>query len=104
MARIREIQATAALPASDDYAVIDGVTHSVRKIRLGGAATLNYPASGDALSSQVVLGGDSRLRVAEQIGSVAVSDPADGDLLQFDGTSASWRNSRKALLTDGGNY
>jgi hypothetical protein len=54
MARIREIQATAALPATDDYAVIDGVTHSVRKIRLGGAATLNYPASGDALSSQVV--------------------------------------------------
>lgn len=104
MARIREIQATATLPAADDYAVIDGVTHSVRKIRFGGAATLGFPVTGDALASQVVLGSDSRLRVAEQIGAAQVVEPVDGDLLQFDGTSASWRNSRKALLTDGGNY
>jgi hypothetical protein len=104
MARIREIEATATIPAADDYAVIDGATFSVRKIRIGGAATLEFAPVGDAGPVQAVVGSDSRLRAGAQLGTVAVTSPSDGDLLQFDEASASWRNSRKALLTDGGNY
>ena len=104
MARIREIEATATIPAADDYAVIDGATFSVRKIRLGGAATLEFATVGDAGPGQAVVGSDSRLQAGAQLGKVAAISPSDGDLLQFDEASASWRNSRKALLTDGGNY
>jgi hypothetical protein len=102
MSRIKDLQAEALIPAADDYCILDGNTNGPRKIRIGSAATRSAPVSGDAGPEQVVLGSDSRL--APSLGAVVISGAQDGDLLQFDLPTATWRNSQKALLTDGGNY
>lgn len=104
MSRIKDIQAEALTPASDDYAVVDGQSNGPRKIRLGSSSVLSAPSTGDATAEQVVIGSDSRLAVAAAIGNVVISEAQDGDLLQFDNSTATWRNSQKSLLTDGGNY
>jgi hypothetical protein len=104
MSRIKDLQAEALIPAADDFAVIDGQTSGPRKIRLGSAAVKTAPTSGNASAGQVVLGDDSRLAAGAALTSVVVSNVQDGDLLQFDNSTATWRNSQKSLLTDGGNY
>lgn len=102
MSRIKDLQAEALTPAADDYSVVDGQTYGPRKMRLGSAATRSAPVSGNAGPAEVVLGNDSRL--TNGLGNVVISAAQDGDLLQFDNSTATWRNSQKSLLTDGGNY
>jgi hypothetical protein len=104
MSRIKDLQAEALTPALDDFAVIDGQSNGPRKIRLGSASVRSVPATGNATDEQVVVGSDSRLATAAAFGGVVISGVQDGDLLQFDNSTATWRNSQKSLLTDGGNY
>lgn len=104
MSRIKDLQAEALTPATDDYSVVDGQTYGPRKMRLGSAATRSAPVSGNAGPAEVVLGNDTRLGTLAALGTVAISGVQDGDLLQFDNSTATWRNSQKSLLTDGGNY
>jgi hypothetical protein len=102
MSRIKDIVALALVPAADDFAVIDGQTFGPRKVSLGSASVRNVPAAGNAGADEVVLGNDTR--IASTLSQVVVSNPQDGDLIQYDLPTATWRNSQKSLLTDGGNY
>jgi len=105
MSRIKDIVATAFEPASDDFTVIDGVVNSVRKIHIGTASVRDVAASGNAATDQVVKGNDTRLvNGGSTLGSIAVASPTDGDVLQYEVSTASWRNTFKTLLTDGGNF
>ena len=105
MSRIKDITATAFEPAPDDFTVIDGDTNSVRKIHIGTASVRDVAATGNASSDQVVKGNDTRLvNGGSTLGSIAVASPVDGDVLQYEVSTASWRNTFKSLLTDGGNF
>ena len=96
MSRIKDIQAQALVPAADDFSVIDGQTFGPRKIVLGTAAVRNAPATGNASANEVVLGSDTR--VANTLTPVVISSPQDGDLIQYDNSTATWRNSQKAQI------
>lgn len=105
MSRIRDIAATAIEPAVDDYAVIDGATNSVRKIHIGTASVRDVAATGNASADQVVRGNDTRLvNGGATLGTIAVASPTDGDVLAYEVSTATWRNTFKSLLTDGGNF
>jgi hypothetical protein len=102
MSRIKDISAETLVPAPDDYGVIDGNSSGPRKIRVGSAMTRDVPTSGNAGAAQVVLGNDTRL--VNNLPNLVISTPQDGDLIQYDSPTSTWRNSQKSLLTDGGNY
>lgn len=105
--RIKDLPDVAQSPIGDDFTVIDGNTAGPRRIHLGTSVTYNVPQSGNASSSQVVLGNDTRLLAAtaektlDSLSDVDVPAPGNFDSLVYSSASGTWINS---TVTDGGNF
>lgn len=55
------ISASGTAQVNSDWSAISGVAQILNKPTLGSAAALNVPSSGNAISTQIVLGSDTRL-------------------------------------------
>ena len=105
--RIKDIADVAQSPNGDDFSVIDGVTHGPRRIHLGTSVAYDVPASGNAASSQVVLGNDTRLleavapKTLDSLSDVDVPTPGNFDSLVYSSSAGKWINN---TVTDGGNF
>lgn len=100
----------AAVPAGDDFSVIEGDTYGQRKVHLGTVVTRDVPLVGDAGAAQVVLGNDTRLggvgagapaTTLAELDDVQIPAPASQEILTFNFSLSKWVSWS---ILDGGNF
>lgn len=75
-----------------EITIVNGATQSVT---VGGNTIQNVTVAA-APGVQVTAG--------FSVGELGVSNPADGDVLRYSGSTQKWQNSPEKLITDGGNF